>query len=84
MFCVKKDEWEQMKIWGQDDQSGDFQRLELLLQPCQKSETRKCGKTKQEMLDYLGPLDFMMIHNNERIDYRNYTVPVQKDVVIRN
>jgi len=51
---------------------------------CQPTETRACTKTKQEMLDYLGPLDFVVVYRDATLATRNFDEPIDRSLKITN
>jgi len=45
---------------------------------------QSCTKTKQEMLDYLGPLDLVIVYKSTRLLARNFIDPFNKSIKISN
>jgi len=72
-------------IYGQDD-TEDYRKIEMMLAPCQEDTTTntKCNKSKDKLIEYLGPLDFMVLYNNQRVDPLDFKTPIVNELNIKN
>jgi len=43
---------------------------------CKPAPGKECNQSKEALFEYLGPLDFMTIYNEQRVDARNFTQPI--------
>ena len=61
----------------------------MMLVPCQEEtltigQTATCNTSKDKLIEYLGPLDFMVLHNSQRVDPLNFTTPIIDELLIKN
>lgn len=84
LYCLDAEHRDNdLEIFGQDD-TEDFRRIEINLMACQPTATQQCRKTKKEMLDYLGPLDFLLVYTSEILAPADFEHPVNRRIKVVN
>ena len=63
-----------------------MRRLDLLYQPCLADpENGICMNSLQDKIDYLGSVDFVFMHSNQRFNPRDFTeLSVITETVFKN
>jgi len=84
LFCLAPEEKQdhKLQIFGKDD-TEDYRRLEMNLMACEDAR-QECTKTKQEMLDYLGPLDVVIVYTSTSLAARDFKDPISRSIKISN
>jgi len=84
LFCLAPEDQQDhnLEIFGKDD-TEDYRRLEMNLMACEDAR-QNCTKTKQEMLEYLGPLDLVIVYTSTSLAARKFKDPVNRSIKISN
>ena len=79
MFCL---DWSKdLEVYG-NELNDEYQRLEIVMVPCNYIHTQfgyegdsiseNCIDNLEKQIEYLGPLDFMIYHNDETFNVNEY------------